>query len=313
MDLGNGWGLNETLLRKLRLLEYLADHSGRSLIPGLPEWAQQNGTKEHDDAISDLEDFNSRGWLRNFEQDNGGGASAELVGPGVAFVEDVRERRSNKQARNQATRDAILHWLHGAYLDGVRSPEDDAFFRTPFGLWYGQPFPAEDVQRATQWLDERGYVKGVHSAMGYVFRPRITTEGITVVESERSVNDPEPRGGGDTTNYISQKGQQNFAQQAGAGARQRAEVTFGVEQRAQVQTLADALERTIATTSEPVPAEIVDAPAELRAGEQTNDTGRIQAAVRAVQLAAAGSFGAAMGNDVYHPLHQLAQALGLLG
>lgn len=76
MELGNGWGLSEPLLRKLRLLEYFADNSRGSSIPPLPEWAQQPGSKEHEDAISDLQDFDSRGWLDNFGQDYyGGGAT----------------------------------------------------------------------------------------------------------------------------------------------------------------------------------------------------------------------------------------------
>jgi hypothetical protein len=54
MELGNGWNLPAPILRKLRMLEYLADYGNASVVPPLPEWAQpgtDRATTEPSDTV----------------------------------------------------------------------------------------------------------------------------------------------------------------------------------------------------------------------------------------------------------------------
>ena len=237
MDLGNGWGLNETLLRKLRLLEYFADKSRGSTIPRLPEWASQPGSKERADAISDLEDFDARGWLRNFMRISSGGANAQVVGPGFAYVEEVRERRGDKLLRAKAARDALLHWLRELELDTDAAPDLEDIFGTRFGLFYGEPFTQREIDLASRYLYDQGYIIGITVEESVaILKPSIQAKGIEAVDSNLSVNDkhtiPTPSIITTTTTIT---GNSNVVQAGSPGGSQNATLT--TEQSADVAEL----------------------------------------------------------------------------
>ncbi|MEO6502796.1 MAG: DUF4062 domain-containing protein [Jatrophihabitantaceae bacterium] len=187
MDLRNGWNLSEAVVRKIRLLDYLADNHSESRFTALPASAAQPGTEEHRLIVLDLEDFKSRGWL-NLAQDFGGGADAMLHGPGWSEIEDIRAKRNDRVKRHQAARDAVLAWLHEEYVTGAGRPSIGHFSKSPFGLFYGSPFSDDEVSKATRWLRDQHLISGQGSSGGGIIRPSITSNGIRVAESGASVN-----------------------------------------------------------------------------------------------------------------------------
>lgn len=310
VELERGWGLKDRQLCQLRLLEHVADNMQGGGVPGLPEWAPP-GTDAGQDAIADLKLFEAHGLLENFAVGGGGTAHARLSGIGIAYVDELRGLRDDGPAQRDAAPNAMLAWLDDweAAHEGLANIDD--FVTTRFGTWFGAPFSPQLVQRANDRLYEDGLIDGPRAEEAGVGRPRLTPAGERLLRSGRSFQQGSALGG-DTYN-VNQHGAGSFAQ-AGPGGVINAQVTnIGSDQRRQILALAEALERTIATTDQPVPPDVANAPGELRAGEQSNDIGRVKRAVRTLQTAALGGFGAALGTDAYHPMHQLAQTLGLLG
>lgn len=303
MDLGNGWGLNETLLRKLRLLEYFSDNSRGSTIPPLPEWAREPGSKEHADAISDLEDFASRGWLRNFGQDYGGGANAQVVGPGYAFVEEIREQRQNRTLRAKAARDALLHWLREVKFDSDQAPELYAVLDTKFGRFFDEPFTQREIDAASAYLYDQGYIIGpTVDESEAILRPSIQARGIEAVDSNLSVSDrhtiPTPSIITTTTNIT---GNSNVVQAGSPGGSQH--VTLTTEQSAEVDRLIAGLRELVVTS--PDADEAAD---EVEQAAASNDLGRFQRALLSAQAAAMTAIGTDAGNQVVQLAHTLLQA-----
>jgi hypothetical protein len=259
VDLGNGWNFPEAVARRIRLLDYLADSHSESLIPPLPDWASEPGTKEHDLAVLDLRGFASEGWV-DLSEDNGGGANARLTGTGWIFIEDVRAKRADRLRRFQAARDAVLRWLYEARLDGVTNPVIDGFDSSPFGQFYGQPFTASERDEAAKWLKDEGLIAGTGTAQGTIPRPSITTEGMKVIDSGRSVNDGQPIAMASViTTHVT--GNHNTVQAGSPGAVQTVATTITDDHREQVLQLAGTVEQALAV----LPSGAAAAAEELRA------------------------------------------------
>lgn len=230
-------------MRRIRLLDYLADNHSESLIPPLPDWAQKPGTSEHDLAVLDLRGFASEGWV-NLSEDYDGGANARLTGTGWAVIEDIRAKRADRLTRFQAARDAVLRWLYEQRLDNVTHPVIDGFGASPFGQFYGQPFTDAERDEAAKWLKDERLIAGSGTTQGIIPRPSITTEGMKVVDSGRSVNDGQPIAAASViTTHIT--GDHNTVQAASPGAVQSVATTITEHHREQTLRLAGTVEQAL--------------------------------------------------------------------
>lgn len=241
-------------MRRIRLLDYLADNHSEYSIPPLPDWAQTPGTSEHDLAVLDLRGFASDGWV-DLSEDYDGGANARLTGSGWAFIEDVRAKRADRLQRFQAARDAVLRWLYEARLDGVTNPVIDRFGSSPFGQFYGQPFTDSERDEAAKWLKDGGLIAGSGTMQGTIPRPSITTEGMKVIDSGRSVNDGQPIATASVITHIT--GDHNTVQAGSPGAVQTVSTVITNDHREQTLRLADTVEQAL-TVLPPGAATVVD-------------------------------------------------------
>jgi hypothetical protein len=162
-------------------------------------------------------------------------------------------------------RDALLYWLADQYRNNVQWPNVSQFGASAFAMWYGEPFPKPEVDRASIWLRDSGLVDGMGSANADgLLRAKIIEKGLAVVENDRSVNDPEPRAGGAGINLtINQSGDYAVAQAAGHGSVQSFTQTTIEDHQEQIVGFANALEELVRakdlTGASALPTQIRDA------------------------------------------------------
>ena len=96
--------------------------------------------------------------------------------------------RENKVARRRSAREAVLEWLYEETYDGRPQPVISDFAKSGYGLFYGDPFTEHETSAATNWLKERGYIRGTGSMGHGLPRPVITAQGESVADAGRSVN-----------------------------------------------------------------------------------------------------------------------------
>lgn len=150
---------------------------------------------------------------------------------------EVRRRREDSVNRRKAARDAVLHWIDRA--EGQANPIVERM--GSYGRYLGQSFTTQEVEVATRWLRDEGYIEGVGTSEGTVLRPRITTKGQKAVESGRSVNDEgPPRWSHETHNTINVGTASGGAFAAGSNINQT--IALDHSQRQQMLELAEYLE-----------------------------------------------------------------------
>ncbi|WP_437770640.1 hypothetical protein [Arthrobacter sp. KNU40] len=137
---------------------------------------------------SDLDALKSLGMVNYFRS---------LAGINTAFIEqagldaahEFRQLRTNPRRRAQEIRDAVLNWLYDMHLttNGVQALGD--FLASQNANFLGEPYTVVELERAGEWLVDQQYMTGQRTWGAEVLRPRITTEGIRLVETGNSVND----------------------------------------------------------------------------------------------------------------------------
>lgn len=280
MDLGNGWNLPTAVLRKIVLLDYLADYRSETSFAPLPPGAEESGTDANQLAVQDLRNLQARGWVE-LSENYGDGVDTRLLGPGWAFIEDVRAKRHDRPSRYKAARDAVLHWLHDGYLAaGGFAPGINGFTRSPYGLFYGEPFSDDETNKATLWLAEREFLSGQKWLGGGIGRPSITAKGITMAESGRSVNNPDPIVPPSVSTHII--GDHNTVQAASPGASMVVTTTITDDHRRQSLDLAGAIQQAESGLA----AEAAEAAVQLREAAQPgqDDPGVLRQALEKVQV-----------------------------
>lgn len=303
MDLDQGWGLTERQLRKMRLLEYIADGSRGGGVPRLPDWAPE-GSEARDEAITHLKLFDSYGWLENFAIGGGNNAHARISGPGMAYLDTVRDRRGNARARREALPDAILAWLYDWEADHSERPQIQVFTASDFGKWFGEPFSFDAVSQATRDLAAEGLIDGPDAAEAGILEPKLTPDGSRFMRTGRSFLEPPPSGGG---TYITQHGPQSIAQAGGAGSTLSAQITVTNAMHHEAFDIARQLRQL--TSHLPEPDEAEAAAGELEQAATQRDVGLLRrAAVRGQGVLLTSMVGAA-GADLYLQLHHLLAGL----
>lgn len=190
MDLTLGHNLPPTVQTRLRLLDWIADHGGtapRQMVDLAALFAGQ----EHAPALAiagHLEALEDQGLIRLQKTMGWEGWSCDVLAPGIDLIEQVQGRRRDLSQRQQAARDAILRWLYDRTLHDDVHPDSAGFAQSAWGTHYGDPFTSKEIERASEWLLEEGYIKGTPFAEGGVGLPMMAPKGERVVEQDRSVN-----------------------------------------------------------------------------------------------------------------------------
>lgn len=190
MDLPPGYKAPPAVQVRLRLLDWIADNGGTAPLQIVDLGPLFDG-QEQDEAratAGHLQALEESGLIRLQKTMGWGGWSCDVLAPGLDLTEQLHERRDNPLRRRQAARDAFLRWLFDCTLNGDTSPSAEDFFPSEYGSYYGRTFTDREIETASEWLRDEGYLKGQSFYGGGILRPVITTKGERVVESERSVN-----------------------------------------------------------------------------------------------------------------------------
>ncbi|MEP7763050.1 hypothetical protein [Sanguibacter sp. 25GB23B1] len=177
--------LSTPSLRALRVLEYVYDSPERSASRETSTRALEDdlGRDGVQNAIRDLVE----GRLVNSERSLAGFSGAYITSAGEDVVERVRRARDSAARRNGALRDGLLSWIYSQGID--RPTYLDRFLESEHNQFHGAPFQKRELQSASRWLREKGYIRGEGSNGAGIPRPQITAEGIEIVEHDASVND----------------------------------------------------------------------------------------------------------------------------
>ena len=204
---------SKTGLRHLQLITELLDSEHLDGNRQVGTSAVYEAAKEKGEPKSgvtgELRALQERGWLW-FEEMNAGILTVVLNQAGVDVAEEFKELRSDRRRRNQAARRAILLWLEDEYHEGRNSPNITGFTSSKYGNFLGEPYAESEVDAATRWCREEGYLEGTAAFGGPVVRPTITSKGLAYIEGDDSASTADNARSGDTYN-INNHGAFNWA------------------------------------------------------------------------------------------------------
>jgi predicted nucleotide-binding protein len=87
-----------------------------------------------------------------------------------------------------AARDGLLAWLYEVTLKGNRAPAIADFRNSTYGGYYGREFTENEIEDATRWLLDQGFITGTPTFGGGVARPSISPLGERVAESGQPIS-----------------------------------------------------------------------------------------------------------------------------
>lgn len=329
MDFSPGYTLTDNWIRRLAILDWITDNGGSNpaTFVSLGPLFEDTGDIGRQQALAfELRDFQNRGWLRLDEALAFGGWSSTMTPVGIDVVDDVRRHRGDAVSRRKAARDALLRWLYDQKAAGRTSPVLSEISSSPYGFYYGDQFPAEEIERASGWLKDRGYLKG-QGSMGAAgpLRPSITSQGEDLVEAGHTASESSPSSPAVdaplavaahpiASTVVHVTGSNNVIQAGSPGATQSASVTQ--EHRQQVLAVADVLEQALpglllnGDQQREVEATVV----ELRAAAQqsTPEVGRIRASLSRAGDAALMSTATGLGTMISGYIQQALDGLPLV-
>jgi hypothetical protein len=115
--------------------------------------------------------------------------------------------------RMWAVRDAVLRWLYISAAQANRHPTLDLEAIQEVSGWTADPLEPDEVDAATNYLKEEGYIDGQGAWGRGIFRPVITSSGERKAEEGTSVRPGPPRPAnptGHTYNTVNNYGTGNF-------------------------------------------------------------------------------------------------------
>ncbi|TNM69149.1 hypothetical protein FHN55_05030 [Streptomyces sp. NP160] len=320
MDFTEGYPLSESWLQRLTILDWLYDQAeGKPMVDvRYGQLAEQEPSYGVETLAGYLTDFENRGWVRPLRVLGFSGTSCSLTQRGIDFIDELRSRRGDIVGRRRAARDAVLRWLYDSNARGDSHPIISWIHQTGYGYYYGLGFSQQEIEDATRWLAEKGFLRGQGSWGGGIPRPSITAAGEDVVESKRSVNDVSPSLPGDdvpspstVTNYNITGGNINIADHS-PGAQQS--ISISTETRQQVLGVAQALDdaRGILGLDSAQTQVAAQVSADLRAEASAPqpDRGRLRELLAKVSEVAVSGTGTAIGSAVVALAEQAIAAIG---
>lgn len=170
-----GWGWPTSRIRQTQLIERLvSDVADKDSVAGWDisvesfyeaQMPDQSDGAVYETAIGDLKAL-KRAHLIEYQQSIGGGLRAvhvQITQRARDHVEHLGELRANKRLRRSACQDALVDWLYGrdAVTDMPPFPVVDQMLADrSHGLWFAEPFTADDLDKASAWLERHGLIKG---------------------------------------------------------------------------------------------------------------------------------------------------------
>jgi hypothetical protein len=271
-----GWGWSASEIRQARLVEWLAQQTteGFCSVTEFYDSLEDQRMNTWDVAYGDLKVF-ERQSLINLAAAMGGIPALHVqVNQSLRDIaEDWRSMRANSGMRRTACRDAMVSWLHS--LDAVsplRAPATQAMLGDArHGIWFAEPFTADDLDTAAAWLHRNGLVEGptVAEAEGPV-KIYLTDAGVTCAEHFGSdaggYVHAEQRPNAGPTVYIS-GGNSGPFQVAGDHAHQEQRVNAsGDDLRQMITSIADLVATVIPSAADDAAQEKATALAAVRDG-----------------------------------------------
>ncbi len=179
--------MDEQELSRLRLLEWVYNQAKARLDQIIALSDYPHAVAGEDALMCDVFALVGEGLLTSIR---GLTLHVQLTNAGRREVERVCGLRGERVAINKASRDALVCWL---YDSDATTPDDqvpvEAFSGTPYGWWWGQPFPARQVTLALQFLEAKKLVDGVHTEEQGLVLAYLTTDGVDCAESGLTVQE----------------------------------------------------------------------------------------------------------------------------
>ena len=186
-----GWGWTASEIRRVQLLEWIADEAvdrsggyieAKAFYNG---WADQS-ENDFDVARADLTYLAEARLIMDGSGIGGIESMAAMLTPqGHDFLEHLRARRTNKGQRRAACRNAMVAWLYAADATNTlrRALRDRMLEDSQHGMWLAAPFDSTDLADAALWLQDQGFVDGLgfEQAVGPL-QLYLTSSGITCAE-----------------------------------------------------------------------------------------------------------------------------------
>jgi hypothetical protein len=318
MDLPPGNNAPPAVQARLRLLNWIADHGGtapRQIVDLAPLFDGQ----EQDESLATaghLQALEEAGLVRLQQGMAWSGYSCDVLAPGLDLIEQVRGRRDNPIARVQAARDAFLRWLYDCTTDGDGCPDSSAFPNSRYGSYYDRTFDTQEIERASDWLRDEGYIEGLSFAGHGVIRPVITSKGERLVESEQSVKADAQQPAPYSVTTVNVTGSGNNVATNSSNVTQTTTVTMTEENSRQVNGVADSLEQLasgLLGLNEDQKREAALVVKSLRETAEQDDVpgGTLLTLLNKAQQVALEGTGTAIGQTFVAAVNQVIQALGL--
>jgi hypothetical protein len=188
-----GWGWIASEIRRVKLLEWIADESAKypeqsAKIKVFYDARTDQSENDGATAFGELAFLDDAGLVRS---DFGAGiGSIEIIGAwleprGSDHLERLHAQRAHKGQRRTACRDAIVAWLYAADATIVeRMVLRERIHQDPaHGVWLAAPFTPADLAEAAAWLYDQKFVDGlVHDQDPGPVRLHLTGAGIACAE-----------------------------------------------------------------------------------------------------------------------------------
>ena len=163
-----GWGWTASEIRRVQLLEWIADESvdhPEQYVEVKAFYDVRPDQDENDSGVAfdDLAHLTEGRLIKNGSGIGGvESMAAMLTARGHDFVEQLRAQRGHKGQRRTACRDVMVEWLYAADATntGRMAPRDAMLEDPQHGRWLAVSFAPIDLAEAAIWLREERLVEG---------------------------------------------------------------------------------------------------------------------------------------------------------
>lgn len=207
-------------------------------------------------------------------------------------------------------RDAVLVWLFKNTEEGNEHPTLSAADIAETVQWTTDALTEDDVQKASMWLREEGFLKGTATFGGGVPRPSITAKGERLVSDGRSVRD-DPSSPAQSSFIVVHGSQGVTIANNSTNVTQTVNVEIRIDKAREVATALQSAAQgagvppTVASAANETAAEILQ---EIE--QETPNLGRIKELLFKAGTAIAGTFGSQVGTGLAQQALEAAQLFG---